>query len=413
MLFLYNIFIYIIYFILHIVALFNKKLSLFVKGRHKSFAIIKEKIQPDDLVFWIHVASLGEYEQGLPLMEELKKDFPNHKILLTFFSPSGYQVKKDNTIAHCTIYLPMDTKTNAKKLLDSVNIQKAFFIKYEFWPNYLNALRKKEIPTYLISGIFRKDQVFFKWYAGFYREALKAFTYFFVQNKTSLELLKQLHYSNALVVGDTRFDRVSQILKRDNSLDFLDTFTKNKTSKTIVIGSSWPQDEALLINYINQNQDKTIKYIFAPHNIKSHQIEQLKDSINKKVVLHSESTHKDLAQSQVYIIDAYSLLTKAYSYATIAYIGGGFTHGIHNILEAATFGVPIIIGPKYSKFQEAKDLIALQGVEVVSGQKQLDKTLDTLLYQDSVAKQTGQICYKYIAVNQDATRKIMDFIFPK
>ncbi|MHC5354060.1 3-deoxy-D-manno-octulosonic acid transferase [Myroides sp. LJL115] len=410
MFFLYNTIIHIAYFFIKIIALFNKKLSLFVKGREESFAKIKQNLSKTDKVFWVHVASLGEYEQGLPLMEALIEKYPTHKILLTFFSPSGYEVKKNNTLAHCTIYLPMDTTANAKKLLEYVNIEKAFFIKYEYWPNYLHQLKQNNIPTYLISGIFRENQIFFKWYAGFYRKALDAFTYFFVQNQQSLELLHQLNHYNVEVVGDTRFDRVSQILQRDNNLEFLDRFTLNKTAKTIVIGSSWPDDEKMLAQYINQNTQEDVKFIFAPHNIKQEQIQNLQNALTQKSVLHTQSENANLSECKVYIIDAYSLLTKAYSYGDIAYVGGGFTHGIHNILEAATFGIPIIIGPKYQKFQEAKDLIALKATLVVHNQEELDQNLDTLLHDQTKREQLGKIAFDFINKNKDATAKIMNKI---
>ena len=266
MLFLYNLVISIAGFFLKIVALFSPKIKLFVEGRKNVFAILEEKIKPSDKTIWFHSASLGEYEQGLPVIEKIKEKYPAHKIIVTFFSPSGYEVRKNNTTADVTLYLPLDTKSNAKKFLKLAHPELAFFIKYEFWLNYLNELEKSQTPTYLISGIFRDNQMFFKWYGGFYRKALKAFTYFFVQNENSKEKIKSIGFDNVIVSGDTRFDRVNAILERDNTLDFIEKFKNN--TPTIIIGSSWPKDEALLTEYINQASED-VKFIIAPHNIKS------------------------------------------------------------------------------------------------------------------------------------------------
>lgn len=413
MLFLYNLLIHIAVAILPIIALFNAKIKLFVQGRQASFSILKQKINPADRVFWIHVASLGEYEQGLPIMEELKKRFPTHKIVLTFFSPSGYEVKKNNTLADATLYLPMDTKKNAKTFLKLVHPEKVFFVKYEYWPNYLDQLKKQSIETYLISGIFRPNQVFFKWYGSFYRKALTAFTYFFVQNQQSRELLSSIQLNNSEVVGDTRFDRVSQILENDNTLPFLEELTQGKTKQTLLVGSSWPQDEKIIVDYINQTADSELKIVIAPHNIKPEQIKQLYESIQKPKQLHSNyiAGTTDLSQTQVYIIDAYSLLTKAYSYATIAYVGGGFGAGIHNILEAATFGVPILIGPNYKKFQEAKDLIQLGSCIVINNEDDFINNLSKLLTNDVYRCELNDISSSFILANKAATKKIFKHIF--
>ncbi len=410
MFYLYNILVYISFFVLKVIALFNPKIRLFVKGRKESFAIVQQHILSSDKVFWIHVASLGEYEQGLPLIEILKSKFPNHKIVLTFFSPSGYEVKKNNSIADATLYLPMDTIGNAKRFINLIHPEKVFFVKYEYWPNYLNILYKKRIPTYLISGIFRPDQVFFKWYGSFYRKTLRAFTYYFVQNDTSAMLLSKLGFSNIEIVGDTRFDRVSQILENNNQLDFLDDFTNHKQNPVIVVGSSWTEDEVLLADYIN-NSTKNTKFVIAPHNIKKEQIDNLKKNLKKKTLLYSDRESKNLNEYTVLIIDAYSLLTKAYSYADIAYIGGGFGSGVHNILEAATYGIPVIIGPNYKKFQEAKDLISLGGCTVIHNQQELNAVLDNFLEDSNKRITIGKICSNFILKNKNATEKIFTRIF--
>jgi 3-deoxy-D-manno-octulosonic-acid transferase len=407
--------VFIAYFILKIAALFNPKIKLFVDGRKSVFKILSNKIKAYDKTIWFHAASLGEYEQGLPVMERVKSRFPNHLIVLTFFSPSGYEVRKNNTIADVTVYLPLDTKSNVKKFMEIVRPEMTFFIKYEYWPNYLNALKNQETPTYLISGIFREDQLFFKWYGGFYRTALDAFNHFFVQNSKSKDLLLKLGKSNVTVSGDTRFDRVASILNRDNALEFIEEF--NGKSLTIVVGSSWPKDELLLVPYINSSEN--VKFIIAPHNIKTEQIQSLKNSISKKTILFSEldftaSNPINLADFDVFIIDTIGILTKIYSYADIAYVGGGFGNpGVHNILEPATFGIPIIIGPNYSHFPEATALVNMKGCISVSTQEELDEAFDNLIQNQDVRLEKGHICSTFVEMNKNATEIIMNHIAPK
>ena len=405
MLFLYNLIVQIASFLLKIVAVFSPKIKLFVEGRKSVFEILESKINATDKTIWFHAASLGEYEQGLPVIERIKEKFPSHKIVLTFFSPSGYEVRKNNLVADVTVYLPLDTKKNALQFLSIVRPEMVFFIKYEYWPNYLTELRKLGIPTYLISGIFRKNQLFFKWYGGFYRTALNTFTYFFVQNESSKKLLLELGKTNVAVSGDTRFDRVASILEKDNSLDFIETF-KNDTL-TIVAGSSWPKDENLLVDYINQTSEK-IKFIIAPHNIKEEQIQELKNSISKKVVLFSEKSTKNLADFDVFIIDTIGILTKIYSYADIAYVGGGFGNpGVHNILEPATFGVPIVIGPNFSHFAEATALVNREGCIPISNKKELMDAFSNLIANDNIRHEKGHICNTFVQMNKGATDIIM------
>ncbi|KAF2511879.1 3-deoxy-D-manno-octulosonic acid transferase [Flavobacterium foetidum] len=409
MLFLYNLTIYIAGFFLKIIALFSPKIKLFVEGRKNVFSILEEKIKAGDKTIWFHSASLGEYEQGLPVIEKVKQKFPSHKIILTFFSPSGYEVRKNNTVADITIYLPLDTKSNAKRFLKLVHPESVFFIKYEFWLNYLNELEKNQTPTYLISGIFRDSQMFFKWYGGFYRKALKAFTCFFVQNESSKQKIEAIGFKNAIVSGDTRFDRVAAILERDNSLDFIANFKQNQP--LIIAGSSWPKDEALLAEYINQAPEN-VKFIIAPHNIKKEQIENLKSQIKQSTVLFSEKESSDLSQYKVLVIDTVGLLTKIYSYGTIAYVGGGFGNpGIHNILEPAVFGMPIIIGPNYSNFAEATALVSLEGCSVISNPNELKAVFDQLLANQEIYDQKSQICSSFIQNNKGATETILKSVF--
>ena len=399
--------------ILKLLALFSPKMKLFVDGRKAVFQTLKDKIQLEDKVFWFHAASLGEYEQGLPVIEKVKTQFPHHKIVITFFSPSGYEVRKNNTIADVTVYLPLDSKANAKEFLDLIHPEKVFFIKYEFWPNYLLELKQRNISTYLISGIFRENQVFFKWYGGFYRNALKSFNYFFVQNEKSKVLLQSIGFTNVRVSGDTRFDRVVAILEKDNSLDFIEQFKDNQT--TIVIGSSWPKDEELLVNFMNQADDN-VKFIIAPHNIKAEQIQNLQRSITKKTILFSEYnewTSRDLSlrEYNVFIIDTIGILTKIYSYADIAYVGGGFGNpGVHNILEPATFGIPIVIGSNYSHFAEATALVGLEGCISVKNQSELNEAFDLLLQNEDERYEKGHICSTFVQMNKGATNNILKHI---
>jgi 3-deoxy-D-manno-octulosonic-acid transferase len=383
-------------------------MKLFVDGRKTVFETLADNIQTSDKTIWFHAASLGEYEQGLPVIEKVKQQYPNHKIIITFFSPSGYEVRKNNTVADVTVYLPLDTISNAKQFLKVVHPEMVFFIKYEFWPNYLNELKNQNIKTYLISGIFREKQAFFKWYGEFYKNALKTFDYFFVQNDSSKTLLQSIGFNNVKVSGDTRFDRVVTILEKDNTLDFIAAFKNNQP--TIVIGSSWPKDEELLINYIN-NSAESVKFIIVPHNIKAEQIKNIKSQITKSSVLFSEKDTVDLSNYAVFIIDTIGILTKIYSYADIAYVGGGFGNpGVHNILEPATFGIPVVIGPNYSHFSEATALVNLEGCLTIQNQTQLNEAFDLLLQNEDERLEKGHICSTFVQMNKGATQTVMSHI---
>lgn len=404
--FLYNILISFAGFLLKIIALFVPKIKLFVFGRKTVFDDLANKIKPSDKTIWFHAASLGEYEQGLPVIEKIKIQYPNHKIVITFFSPSGFEVRKNNQVADCTVYLPLDSIKNAKKFVKIVHPEMVFFIKYEYWYNYLNELKSNNIPIYLISGIFREKQAFFKWYGGFYRKCLSCFDYFFVQNENSKKLLQTIGYKNVAVSGDTRFDRVSDILLKDNRLDFIEQFKDN--SLTIVVGSSWEKDENLIVNYIN-NCTKNVKFIIAPHNIKEQQIRNLKNQITKKTVLFSEKMNENLADYDVFIIDTIGILTKIYSYADIAFVGGGFGNpGVHNILEPATYGLPIVIGPNFSHFAEAIDLVHLNGCISISNQNQLNEAFDNLIENENFRITKGNICATFVQKNKGATEIILN-----
>ena len=408
MFFLYNLLIHLSTGLVKLLGLFNPKMALFVNGRKEVFDILQQTVSTSDHTIWFHAASLGEYEQGLPVMEMVKAKFPNHKIVLTFFSPSGYEVRKNNSIADVTVYLPLDTAANAKQFLKLVHPELVFIIKYEYWPNYLKELRKRKTKTYLISGIFRENQVFFKWYGGFYREALKTFEHFFVQNEKSKKLLESLDYHNVTVSGDTRFDRVAGILERDNTLEFVSKFKTD--SQLIVVGSSWPKDEEYLLEFIN-NAPAFAKFIIAPHNIKEEQILAFAERIKVPTILYSKMGTADLSKFKVLIVDTVGLLTKIYSYADIAYVGGGFGNpGIHNILEPATFGIPIVIGANVSHFAEAVEIIDLQAAISITNAAELHQTLRKLLDDLELRKTLGNKSSHYVQQNKGATEAILKYL---
>jgi len=389
------------------VALFHPKIKLFVQGRSQVFSILKNKIQKDNKTIWIHAASLGEFEQGLPVIEKLNATYPTYKILVTFFSPSGYEVKKDTAVADAVVYLPLDTRRNAKRFIETVNPVLAIFVKYEIWPNYLKELKEKQVPILLISAIFRKEQVFFKWYGGIMRKALQTFTHFFVQDENSVTLLKSIKLNNVTKSGDTRFDRVSEILEGGNNLSFMEHFKGNETC--FVAGSTWPEDEEIIVKFINETQNH-LKFVLAPHNIKTDHIQSLKKSISKKAVLYTEIEHNDISSCEVLIINTVGLLTKIYSYAEIAYVGGAFATGLHNTLEPAVFGIPIIIGPEYKGFNEAEKLVAENGILVIRDYDEFTITLDNLLVNPEFLKNTGIINSNFVKENKGASVQIMAHI---
>jgi len=391
---------------LPLTALFSKKIKLFVAGRKETFS--KVTALKNEKTIWFHVASLGEFEQARPIIEVLKKQYKHYKILVTFFSPSGYEVRKNYNLADVVCYLPLDSKANARKFIQEVNPAIAIFIKYEFWPNLLNELKRKEIKTLLVSGILRENQLFFKSYGGFMKKSLGAFHHFFVQDDTSKELLSSINFTNVTVAGDTRFDRVSEILEQDNSLDFINKFKDN--TYTIVAGSTWKEDEELLVDYINTKATEGEKFIIAPHNIKPAAILELKKSIHKKTVLYSEKEREKLSDKHVFIIDTIGILTKIYAVADLAYVGGGLKTGLHNILEPATFGIPVVIGNKYDKFKEAVDLVKIGGCISIKNQQEFTAALVHLKQDVSFRKLTGVINKKYIEHHLGATKLIMNYL---
>ncbi|MBO6828701.1 glycosyltransferase N-terminal domain-containing protein [Allomuricauda sp.] len=405
--FIYHILLNIVWFGLHVVALFNAKIKLFVRGRKQTFSILEDKLTSADKTIWMHVASLGEFEQGLPILERLRAQYPNHKLVLSFFSPSGYEVKKNTTAADVVVYLPMDSLSNAKRFLKLVRPELAIFVKYEVWPNYLDQLKKSNTPTILISAIFSKRQIYFKPYGGFMRKSLQKFDTYFVQDDDSKKLLDSIGITKVQVGGDTRLDRVSEILERNNRLDFMDRFKNNQLC--LVSGSTWPEDESILIDYINRTEER-LKFVIAPHQIKPAHVAKITAALQKPSICYSALGDQNLKEIDVLIIDTIGLLTKIYSYANIAYVGGGFATGLHNTMEPAVFGVPIIIGPQFEGFKEAEDLVREGGIVPVSSKDSFSNLMNDFLTHPTTLQNKGKINSDYINSNKGASDLIMKYI---
>ncbi len=407
--FLYNIGIKLVHFSLKCAAFFNKKIELGVKGRDQTFSTLEKHINGQEKTLWFHCASLGEYEQGLPVFQALRKHYNDHKIVLSFFSPSGYEIRKNTPVADIVIYLPLDTKKNAKRFINLINPELTIFVKYDIWPNFLNELKQRKLKAILISAIFRKQQTYFKFYGRYLKQALFTFDHIFTQNETSKNLLHTINYNNVTVSGDTRFDRVYSQLKIDNTLDFIKNFKDNKLC--IIAGSTWPEDEALLIKFINATALKDIKFIIAPHNIKSQQINHIQEKLNVKSILFSKKDHAHLQESNVFIIDTIGILSKIYNYADVAYIGGALgTTGLHNTLEPAVFGIPIIIGNNHNKFPEAQAMIEHGGMFSISNQNEFNTVLNELIENDFKRKQSGNSNTQYVIKNKGAVIQILDYL---
>ena len=369
---------------------------------------IAQRIKPEDKTIWFHCASLGEFEQGLPIMQAIKTNYPKYKLVLTFFSPSGYEIKKHSPVADLITYLPLDTRGNARRFVSLVHPSLAIFVKYEFWPNYLFELENSGTPAIIVSGLFRENQSFFRPYGVFMRKALRTIDHFFVQNKNSEMLLKGLGIDHVNISGDTRFDRVSAQIEQDNSLPFIEAFKGN--SICIVCGSTWPEDEAILIPYINA-ASANIKFIVAPHTIEAGKIDVFRKKITGTSVLYSEKDSADLSAASVLIIDNIGLLTKVYHYADIAYVGGAMGNsGLHNILEPATFAIPVVIGKNFEKFPEAKRLQSLAALFSVSNQEEVFEIMSRLVEDKNFREKTGMIAGHFVNSNTGATRVIMEYI---
>ncbi len=399
--------------IVRLISPFHKKAGMMVGGQKQTFDILREKIDPKSKYIWFHAASLGEFEQGRPLIEKIREQHPEYKILLTFFSPSGYEVRKNYAGADIVCYLPFDFYSNAKKFLSLTNLAMVVFIKYEFWKNYLTLLHKNNVPTYIVSAIFRPKQIFFKWYGAGYRKVLKNFNWLFVQDQASMDLLNQHKITNVSVSGDTRFDRVAEIYEQRKSFPVIEKFLNTEGGEkefALVAGSTWPKDEDLLIPYFNRHP--AFKLIIAPHEIHEQHLQSIISRLERPYVLYSQATEEEVQDTDCLIIDNFGMLSSIYRYGEIAYVGGGFGVGIHNVLEAAVYGIPVIFGPNYHRFKEANELVACNGAFVVEDEKLFEKKMNELLGNPETRIDAGKQTGDYVCNNTGATRIILEKILP-
>lgn len=408
MVFLYTLGIRLYIVLVYLVSPFNPKANKWLKGRKHLFTRLRESIQTDDRVAWFHCASLGEFEQGRPVIEEFRVKHPDFKILVTFFSPSGYEVRKDYSGADLIYYLPIDTWNNARKFVQIIHPEVVFFVKYEFWYFMLTRLKREGVKLYLISALFRPDQLFFKRYGTWYRKMLRCFTHIFVQNEQSETLLLSIGFSHVSVSGDTRFDRVHQIASKAKEISLINTFKNNKI--TLVAGSTWPKDEELLSQWL-RSSNSDVKLAVAPHEIDENHIQSIIQLFSGlRVVRYTQASNEEAATAQVLIIDTIGILSSAYRYGELAYIGGGFGAGIHNTLEAATWGIPVVFGPRYQKFKEANDLIAGGGGYSIATLEELSIAFDVLLNQPDKLRQSARFAREYVELKRGATERILNSI---
>lgn len=409
MTFLYHISIHVYYFLVLIASAFNPKARSWIKGRMGWRKKIRNWNQAGRQVIWFHAASLGEFEQGRPLIDKIRNTRPGCSILLTFYSPSGFEIRKNYPGADLVVYLPLDTSYNARLFISLVNPIATVFIKYEFWHFYLKELHRSNHPTYIISAIFRTDQAFFKWYGSWFRKNLGYIDFFFVQDKHSAELLKQLGHTNCRISGDTRFDRVKSLADGAKDIETARLFSSGHLC--LIAGSTWPEDELLLARYINES-DAGARFIVAPHEISDARIQQLISRLTRGNVLYSRASSEGFKEKQVLIMDNMGMLSSVYRYGQIAYIGGGFGKGIHNILEAAAFGIPVIFGPKFEKFREARELLALGGAFSINNYEDLHNILHELINNHEKYKSASLAAGRYVGENTGATSIIYDFLAP-
>ncbi len=411
---IYNIVIYFVLFGIAVASLFNEKVRKMWRGEREAFKILKQKVDPEAKYVWFHAASLGEFEQGRPLMERIRKEHPQYKILLTFYSPSGYEVRKNYEGADIICYMPVDTRLNAIRFLRLVRPVMAFFIKYEFWSNFLHILKHRNIPTYSVSSIFRPDQVFFKWYGKSYAGVLRCFDRFFVQNEESRQLLESIGITDVDVVGDTRFDRVLQIKEAAKDLPICEAFRKGSASaetpsadyKVFVAGSSWPPDEDIFVKFFNEHKDWRL--LIAPHVIGEEHLKSILALVKgKKVVRYTQTSPEEAAEADVLIIDCFGLLSSMYRYGDVAYVGGGFGVGIHNTLEAAVWNMPVIFGPNNKKFQEAQGLLKSGGGFEISNFGEFDALMRRLMNDATFLKSSGEKAGAFVASLSGATDKVI------
>lgn len=405
---IYNLGILLYEWLLRVVALWNPKARQWVDGRRNIFERMAERISPSDRVVWMHVASLGEFEQGRPILEAIRNEHPELKILVTFFSPSGYEIRKNYAGADYIFYLPSDTPYNVRRFLDIAHPEMAIFVKYEFWLNYLAQLAERRVKSYLVSAIFRRNSIFFKSYGGRWRRALDTFDQMFVQNDESRELLHSIGFDNVIVAGDTRFDRVAEIARSAKSVEIVEKFKGD--SRLFVAGSTWGPDEDILLPLINANAD--VKFVIAPHEMDEGRIGRLLRETKGGAVRYTQCTaQSDFSDVQVLVLDTIGILSSVYGYASWSYIGGGFGVGIHNTLEAATFGLPIAFGPKYEKFKEARDMVALGAARKVESAEELMAWFAPLCNDSELLARVSATAKDYTIKNQGATALFMKLAF--
>ena len=405
---MYNFIIYLYQMGVAVYSRFNEKVKKMWQGERNAFRVLREQVDPKARYVWFHAASLGEFEQGRPIMEQLRRDHPELKILLTFFSPSGYEVRKNYEGADIICYLPLDTISNARRFLRLIRPEMAFFIKYEFWYNYLHILKHRQVPVYSVSSIFREGQVFFRWYGRQYGRVLNCFTHFYVQNELSKQLLAKIGLTNVTITGDTRFDRVLQIKEQAKQLPLVETFVKD-APKVFVAGSSWPPDEEIFLRYLNAHREW--KLIIAPHVIGEDHLQQIEKLLeSRKVIRYTKSQQlpdTEVAAAEVLIIDCFGLLSSIYHYGQVAYVGGGFGVSIHNLPEAAVWSIPVIFGPENQKFQEAQELKTCKGGFEIKGYEDFAQLMDRFDSDATFLKEAGQNAGSYVKGKAGATRKIL------
>ncbi len=386
----------------------NKKARLMLDGQARTIATLRSKLDPKASHIWIHASSLGEFEQGRPLIEKIKAEHPEAHIVLSFFSPSGFEVRKGYDKVDAVCYMPFDLPSLVKEFLDTVRPSMAIFVKYEFWGNYLHELKRRNVPTYLISAIFRPKQIFFRPWGGMFRSMLRCFTTIFVQNEDSRQLLKSIGVTDVEVSGDTRFDRVADIKAAAKRFPVVSKFTED-SRLTIVMGSSWQPDEDIVIPYFNSHPD--VKLIIAPHEFDDARLAMIKSRISRPAGLYSQASEETASSLDCLIIDCFGILSSLYAYGQIAYVGGGFGAGIHNVNEAAVFGIPVVFGPKFGKFREASDLIACGGGFSITGDTDFESVIDTLTHSSEELRKRGTIAGNYIKAHTGATEFIYTTIF--
>lgn len=402
----YNLAISLYEFAAKVAALFSSKPAKMLEGQKRAFMYLLNNLDPYDKHIWVHAASLGEFEQGRPLIERIRKDYPKYKIVLTFFSPSGYEVRKDYKGADYVCYLPFDTPDNAMMFVRIVKPVVAYFIKYEFWRNYLRELHKNDVPAYSISSIFRPNQIFFRWYGKSYREVLHCFDHFFVQNEESKKLLFSAGVTFSTVVGDTRFDRVLDIRAEAQPLPLVERFKGD--SLTLVAGSSWGPDEDIIISYFNAHPE--MKLVIAPHVVSDSHLKEIESKLKRPFVRYTQATEESVQQADCLIIDCYGLLSSIYRYGEISYVGGGFGVGIHNVLEAAVYGIPVIFGPKNKKFREARHLLEQKGGFEIRNSQDFETLMNRFLSDKAYLQTSGKAAGDYVKNNSGALEKIMEYM---